>query len=504
MASSSTTTTMDSLTLAVNIDGKKGVLKLSNSSKLFAVFPVSSKGTIKSQPTLSTSIRNVLWSNVSASANTLVISTLAKKSSQHVLVQVSATFDSMEEGKAVQFSEQLMRGAYEGVSQKRKFKVLVNPVGGKGQAKKIYEKRVKPILDAAQSSYDTEFTTHRFHAEEIATALPLKYDAILALSGDGLPHEILNGLASRVDARAALRTPVVPVPTGSANAFNINLMGVKNTFDVGLAVLNAIKGSPMDLDLLSVVQDGKRRWSFISQAFGLMADLDLGTEQWRWMGDTRFMLGYVRGIISPKSTPLSVSIKVQKSGKADLLEDYVKHTSTPSPPASLSNGTGTENNTANGHNEPALDLLADKYIDEKPDAEGWIEFNRSILYIYGGIMPYVAADLMQFPLAVPHQGAIDLVVQELVSRGTMVSMIDGAEKGSQFWLKQANYYKALAFRVTPIPKTKPGFISIDGEAAPYVTTYVEAHKGLARTMSLHGGWQTEFDPTPPKGKKDWQ
>ena len=34
--------------------------------------------------------------------------------------------------------------------------------------------------------------------------------------------------------------------------------------------------------------------SFMSQAIGLMADIDLGTETLRWMGDARFMLGFLR------------------------------------------------------------------------------------------------------------------------------------------------------------------------------------------------------------------
>lgn len=55
----------------------------------------------------------------------------------------------------------------------------------------------------------------------------LNVDAIVTLSGDGLPHEVFNGLASRPDAAAAFRIPVVPVPTGSANGFNINIHGPK-------------------------------------------------------------------------------------------------------------------------------------------------------------------------------------------------------------------------------------------------------------------------------------
>jgi sphingosine kinase len=41
----------------------------------------------------------------------------------------------------------------------------------------------------------------------------------------------------------------------------------------------------MNVDLCSVTQKDKRVLSFLSQAIGLMAELDLGTEHLRFMGD---------------------------------------------------------------------------------------------------------------------------------------------------------------------------------------------------------------------------
>ena len=51
----------------------------------------------------------------------------------------------------------------------------------------------------------------------------------------------------------------------------------------------------MQVDVFSVTQNGKRTISFMSQALGLMADADIGTENLRWMGDTRFLVGLLRG-----------------------------------------------------------------------------------------------------------------------------------------------------------------------------------------------------------------
>lgn len=47
----------------------------------------------------------------------------------------------------------------------------------------------------------------------------------------------------------------------------------------------------MKVDLFSVNQGAKRTISFMSQAVGLIAEVDLGTENLRWMGDTRFTYG---------------------------------------------------------------------------------------------------------------------------------------------------------------------------------------------------------------------
>jgi hypothetical protein len=51
----------------------------------------------------------------------------------------------------------------------------------------------------------------------------------------------------------------------------------------------------MKVDLFAFTQGDTRTISFMSQALGLMAEADTGTDNWRWMGDTRFFLGFLRG-----------------------------------------------------------------------------------------------------------------------------------------------------------------------------------------------------------------
>lgn len=61
------------------------------------------------------------------------------------------------------------------------------------------------------------------------------------------------------------------------------------------AALNVVKGLPMKVDLFSFTQNDTRTISFMSQTVGLMADLDLETEHLRWMGDSRFIYGFIKG-----------------------------------------------------------------------------------------------------------------------------------------------------------------------------------------------------------------
>ena len=51
----------------------------------------------------------------------------------------------------------------------------------------------------------------------------------------------------------------------------------------------------MKIDLFSFTQGNQKRISFMSQTVGLMSDLDVDTEHLRWMGDLRFIWGFLCG-----------------------------------------------------------------------------------------------------------------------------------------------------------------------------------------------------------------
>lgn len=270
--------------------------------------------------------------------------------------------DEKDEPSLVQFRDRIHDLAYpEGVKFGKKAYVLVNPNAGPGNGTRKWEQEVRPMFDAARMQYDAVILKKGGEATTLVQNLALQdYDTIVAVSGDGTPHEIFNGLAKREDAGRALREcPVSHIPAGSGNALALNLYGSNKP---GAAALGIIKGHVTSLDLVSVTQGNERILSFLSQAVGIIAESDLGTEHWRWMGARRFELGLATRVYQKKCYPCDLAIKVVQDTKEGVKTHYRENV----------NGSQSESQ-ANGdahHDEQSLPPL--KYGTINSDLpEGW-------------------------------------------------------------------------------------------------------------------------------------
>jgi sphingosine kinase len=86
---------------------------------------------------------------------------------------------------------------------------------------------VRSICSKLSSRLRSLDTTHGGHAKEIGRNLPLEYDAVASVSGDGLIHELLNGFKDHNDPVRAFSIPLAPIPAGSGNALSLNLLGLE-------------------------------------------------------------------------------------------------------------------------------------------------------------------------------------------------------------------------------------------------------------------------------------
>ncbi|KZP19451.1 hypothetical protein FIBSPDRAFT_827966 [Athelia psychrophila] len=425
-------------------------------------------------------------------SNTLELYYLARKSakSQLALSKIEGTAD---EAQTKAWCEAMMDIAYQGVKPYRRLKVLINPFGGKGRAGALYNKVVEPIFRAAKCPMDATYTTHSKHAVEIASTLDFVYDALVVVSGDGLMHEVMNGFAQHPQSARAFELPVALVPGGSANATSLNILGTKDGVDCAAAALNAIKGKPMKVDLFLLTQGGKTTISTMTQALGIMADCDLGTESWRWMGEARFVLGFLRGLVAFKTCPLVVQIKVAEQDKARMVQALESSkASSPAGPqgqGQLQSPTSPSCDAGSACKAAAEGSLPDlaQPVDQM---DGWLTFDKPAVYLYAGKGPFVARDLMQFPVSVPDDGYVDIVVQERRTRLEMISGIEGAASGAQFWLESKHYFKATAYRVKCL-ETR-GYFAVDGESYPFTDFQVEVLKGLGTLLSPYGHYAEDL------------
>lgn len=199
----------------------------------------------------------------------------------------------------------------------------MNPHAGPGGADKLWENEAGPIFRAARVSADVVRTEYSGQGVDIARDVDVDaYDMIVACSGDGLPHEIFNGLGKRADARRALgRLAVAHVPCGSGNAMSCNLYGTHKAAPAALAI---VKGTSTPMDLVSITQgsEGARYLSFLSQSLGIVAESDLATEHMRWMGEARFTVGFLQRVFRGKVYPCDVAMKVEVEGKVNIRDHY--------------------------------------------------------------------------------------------------------------------------------------------------------------------------------------
>ncbi|TVY52358.1 Sphingoid long chain base kinase [Lachnellula suecica] len=309
---------------------------------------------------------------------------------------------------------------------------------------------------------------------------------VVTCSGDGLAHEVFNGLGKRRDAKKALaKIAVTHVPCGSGNAMSCNLCG---TDSPSLATLAIIKGIPTPLDLISITQGETRTLSFLSQSVGIVAESDLATENLRWMGAMRFNYGFLVRLYGKKVYPCDIAVKVAIEDKPSIKEHYRREMNNHEPASErrgYKNLLDDDASASSGYDDGLPALRYGTVNDKLPDGWELVPYDR-LGNFYCGNMAYMASDANFFSPALPNDGYMDLVcINGDISRLEAINMMLSVEKNKLFEMPGVWYRKILGYRI--IPKDQPdGYISIDGERIPFQPFQAEVHKGLGTVLTKSG------------------
>jgi len=178
----------------------------------------------------------------------------------------------------------------------RNYLVYVNPFSGSGKAIRMYKSYLRKVLAEAEITHKCIQTEHAGHARDDVKRIALhNYDGIVIVSGDGLVHEVINGLMDRQDRDEAIKMPIGIVPGGSGNAlaaaiiyasFRKHPIPIMSPY---LSIFEVIRGRAVGLDLMKVevASDGPNvitKYGILGLVHGIISDVDIEGENLRFLG----------------------------------------------------------------------------------------------------------------------------------------------------------------------------------------------------------------------------
>uniref|UniRef100_A0A8D3B524 sphingosine kinase n=1 Tax=Scophthalmus maximus TaxID=52904 RepID=A0A8D3B524_SCOMX len=341
--------------------------------------------------------------------------------------------------------------------------LLVNPQSGQGQALTLYNNHIQRMLNEAGVPHTLVITERQNHARELVREADLSaWDAVVIMSGDGLLYEVVNGLLERPDWEEAIRTPLGILPGGSGNALAASIhhySGASPVFSEELLLSCGFllcKGLVSRMDLVSIhLSSSPRLFSFLSLAWGFVADVDIESEKYRHAGAARFTVGTLVRL---------ASLRIYK-GKLSYLPASKAHStpllSVPGPPDSL--------------------LVP---LDQPLPSDWVVVQEEDFVLVLAMYQSHLAEDLMAAPEATLDDGVIHLFyVRAGISRSALLRLFLAMEKGAHVATNCQHlvHTKVKALRLEP--HSPNGIITVDGEVVEYGPLQAEVHRGLGRFIT---------------------
>ncbi|KAF5742240.1 hypothetical protein HS088_TW09G00284 [Tripterygium wilfordii] len=390
---------------------------------------------------------------------------------------------------------QKLREYIDSLGRPKRLFIFVNPFGGKKIASKIFVDVVKPLLEDADIQITMQETKHQLHAKKVAHTMDLlKYDGVICVSGDGLVVEVVNGLLEREDWSSAIKMPIGVVPAGTGNGMAKSLLdSVGQPCTAFNAVLAIIRGHKRSLDVATILQGEIKFFSVLMLAWGLVADIDIESEKYRWMGSARLDFYALQRIFHLRRYDGRVCFV-----PAPGFEDHGE-------PANYNDGSSDTHRNHDSSLEQAFDVQQNGYqgSDVKLENLDWRAINGPFVSVWLHNVPWGGEDTLAAPDAKFSDGYLDLIIIRDCPKLALLSLMTEMSSGGHVRSPLSTYLKVKAFVLEPGPRTddptKEGIIDSDGEVlARGKGTYKDGQKGLMSydklQITIDQGLATVFSP----------
>uniref|UniRef100_A0A0D9X0C2 DAGKc domain-containing protein n=1 Tax=Leersia perrieri TaxID=77586 RepID=A0A0D9X0C2_9ORYZ len=337
----------------------------------------------------------------------------------------------MESEEAAATWGDAMRDRLAALGRPKRLFIIVNPYGGKRGGRQIFQTKVLPLIEASGILYTMQETKHRLHAQEIAHSLDLrKYDGIVCVSGDGVLVEVVNGLLQREDWDTAIKVPLGIIPAGHKRP----------------------------LDVTSVVQGTTRFFSVLMLTWGLVADIDIESEKYRWMGSARIDFYSLLRVVSLRRYNGRV-LFVPAPGYEGFGDPVEQISSCKSYGAS----TGLQGDRSNDFNDETR-----AYTGPSLEADlEWRSLDGPFVSVWVSGVTFAGENIMTAPEANFGDGYLDVAIIKDCPRSAVLGLMFQMKDGSYVKSPYVKYFKVKALRIEPGMRVgssnKGGIIDSDGE-----------------------------------------
>lgn len=267
------------------------------------------------------------------------------------------------------------------------------------------------------------------------------------------------------------------------------------------------KGLVSQLDLTSVcMASSQRLFSFLSLAWGFVADVDIESEKYRHVGTARFTVGTLVRLASlrvyqgklsylpaeesgshprPEEPTESLTEVSQQINSSSVFSDNSRRQSHP-----LHNSCNSNNALKSKWTNlapasvlgPPDSLLVP--LDQPVPAHWTVVGEENFVLVLATYQSHLAEDLIAAPASRLEDGIIHLIyVKAGVSRTALLRLFLAMEKGTHLSTNcpYVVYVKARALRLEPY--SAKGTITVDGELVEYGPVQAQIHGSLARLIA---------------------
>ena len=349
------------------------------------------------------------------------------------------------------------------------------------------------------------FKEHANFAHEYIQTLKLDdYRGIIVISGDGLAYEVINGLMSRPDWQQAIKMPIAQIPGGSANALACACAYLTNECYKNLSMeklasqtaFHMTKSIPCPLDLVTYqLSNNKFVHSFLAFEWAIVADIDLESEKYRFLGGLRFTIGALNRILN---------LRLYRGRLSFLLfDDNQVYTPKNSSINLIKNNNTIDQSTASKNEDESTNIQLNdrptfKYLTnslDDPLPSDWITIEDNFVFFLITYLPLIASDFMASPESTFNDKCMHLLfIKEGITKTQLLQLFTTTENGEHLNSPFVEYVKIKAFRLEPLPlntrssnketsNLNDGVMMVDGERVPYGKIQAEIFPGLGNILA---------------------